>query len=234
MRGAGGSDGPGVGVGGRRRAAVEALAIDTTGFERVPVDEKLQPLDDYYLWCDHRAGAKRPRSPRPRERDGLEAIGGAAASTRPSGASRSCCTGCATTRTSGPHGHRAGTLRHGGGGAVRHHRSGAVPRSVCAMGHKWMWNESLGGLPPEEFLTAVDPLLAGVREKIAGRVRHRTDRRAHFARNGRRSSGCGPGIPIPVGAFDAHWDAIGAGVPHRRRGERGRHLDLHHGDRPNR
>src|ERR1041384_8248492 len=23
-----------------------------------------------------------------------------------------------------------------------------VPRSICAMGHKWLWNESLGGLPP--------------------------------------------------------------------------------------
>ena len=45
----------------------------------------------------------------------------------------------------------------------------AVPRSVCAMGHKWMWNAGLGGLPPEEFLTAVDPLLAGVRAKIGGR-----------------------------------------------------------------
>ncbi len=42
-----------------------------------------------------------------------------------------------------------------------------VPRSVCAMGHKWMWNASLGGLPPEEFLTSVDPLLTGVRAKIA-------------------------------------------------------------------
>ncbi len=43
-----------------------------------------------------------------------------------------------------------------------------VPRSICAMGHKWMWNASLGGLPPDEFLTAVDPLLGGVRAKIAG------------------------------------------------------------------
>ncbi len=32
-----------------------------------------------------------------------------------------------------------------------------IPRSVCAMGHKWMWNPKWGGLPPEEFLTAVDP-----------------------------------------------------------------------------
>ena len=44
-----------------------------------------------------------------------------------------------------------------------------APRSVCAMGHKWMWNEALGGLPSDEFLTSVDPLLRGVRAKIRGR-----------------------------------------------------------------
>ena len=43
-----------------------------------------------------------------------------------------------------------------------------VKRSVCAMGHKWMWNPKLGGLPPEEFLAKVDPLLAGVRAKLGG------------------------------------------------------------------
>src|ERR1044072_7457981 len=36
-------------------SAVEAIAIDTTGSSVIPVDEKLQPLDDYYLRCDHRA-----------------------------------------------------------------------------------------------------------------------------------------------------------------------------------
>src|SRR3954447_6905022 len=35
--------------------AVEAIAIDTTGSSVIPVDAQLQPLDDYYLWCDHRA-----------------------------------------------------------------------------------------------------------------------------------------------------------------------------------
>src|ERR1700688_4510086 len=34
---------------------VEAIAIDTTGSSVIPVDSTLQPLDDYYLWCDHRA-----------------------------------------------------------------------------------------------------------------------------------------------------------------------------------
>src|SRR5258708_13858756 len=36
-------------------AAVEAIALDTTGSSVVPVDAHLQPIDDYYLWCDHRA-----------------------------------------------------------------------------------------------------------------------------------------------------------------------------------
>src|ERR1700724_90236 len=34
---------------------VEAIALDTTGSSVVPVDASMQPLDDYYLWCDHRA-----------------------------------------------------------------------------------------------------------------------------------------------------------------------------------
>jgi L-ribulokinase len=35
--------------------SVLAIAIDTTGSSVVPVDAQLRPLDDYYLWCDHRA-----------------------------------------------------------------------------------------------------------------------------------------------------------------------------------
>src|ERR1039458_4505 len=34
---------------------VIAMALDTTGSSVVVVDDKLQPLDEYYLWCDHRA-----------------------------------------------------------------------------------------------------------------------------------------------------------------------------------
>src|SRR5690242_9842395 len=36
-------------------SAIKALAIDTTGSSVIPVDAAMQPLDDYYLWCDHRA-----------------------------------------------------------------------------------------------------------------------------------------------------------------------------------
>src|SRR5262245_18277140 len=37
---------------------IRAIALDTTGSSVIPVGEGLQPLDDYYLWCDHRAKAE--------------------------------------------------------------------------------------------------------------------------------------------------------------------------------
>ena len=44
-------------------SAVAAIALDTTGSSVVPVGAAMTPLDDYYLWCDHRRGARQPRSP---------------------------------------------------------------------------------------------------------------------------------------------------------------------------
>jgi L-ribulokinase len=80
------------------------------------------------------------------------------------------------------------------------------------MGHKWMWNQALGGLPPEEFLTAVDPLLAGVHQKLKGRYLTSDHIAGKLSPEWAAKLGLRAGIPIPVGAFDAHWDAIGAGV----------------------
>src|SRR6266404_986777 len=33
---------------------VAAIALDTTGSSVIPVAADLTPVDDYYLWCDHR------------------------------------------------------------------------------------------------------------------------------------------------------------------------------------
>jgi L-ribulokinase len=75
-----------------------------------------------------------------------------------------------------------------------------------------MWNRELGGLPSEEFLATVDPLLAGVRPKLNGRYATSDQIAGHLTPEWAARLGLKPGIPIPVGAFDAHWDAIGAGV----------------------
>jgi L-ribulokinase len=80
------------------------------------------------------------------------------------------------------------------------------------MGHKWLWSEQLGGLPPESFLTAVDPLFAGVRVKLGGGYRTSNHIAGQLDSIWAERLGLRAGIPIPVGAFDAHWDAVGAGV----------------------
>jgi L-ribulokinase len=86
-----------------------------------------------------------------------------------------------------------------------------VKRSVCAMGHKWLWNPELGGLPSEEFLVKVDPLFAGVRHKLQGDYVTSDQIAGRLCAFWAEKLGFKAGIPIPVGAFDAHWDAIGAG-----------------------
>jgi L-ribulokinase len=75
-----------------------------------------------------------------------------------------------------------------------------------------MYNESLGGLPPEAFLVKVDPLLKGVRAKITGRFAASNTIAGRLSPKWAEKLGLKAGIPIPVGAFDAHWDAIGAGL----------------------
>jgi L-ribulokinase len=79
------------------------------------------------------------------------------------------------------------------------------------MGHKWLWNPRWGGLPPQGFLSKIDPLLDGVRERLAGEYLTSDKLAGHLAPEWALKMGLRPGVPIPVGAFDAHWDAIGVG-----------------------
>src|SRR5205823_11983368 len=87
-----------------------------------------------------------------------------------------------------------------------------LPRSICAAGHKWMWNEALGGFPGEEFFAGLDPLLAGVRDRFKGKYARSDSIAGTLDRDWADRLGLKAGIPIPVGALDAHWDAIGAGI----------------------
>jgi L-ribulokinase len=193
--------------------SVEALALDTTGSTVVPVGESLVPLDDYYLWCDHRAKGEAALITETAHRTKLAAIewyGGVYSSEW----------GFAKLlhwlrHNPEARGRMVTALEHCDMVAAvlcGITRVADLPRSVCAMGHKWMWNESLGGLPPEEFLAGVDPLLAGVRARLGGRYAASDQIAGTLSPDWATRLGLRPGIPVPVGAFDAHWDAIGAGV----------------------
>ncbi|HZQ52304.1 MAG TPA: ribulokinase [Bryobacteraceae bacterium] len=193
--------------------AVKAIALDTTGSSVIPVGENLEPLDEYYLWCDHRAWQEAAEITEKAHATGLEAIkwcGGAYSSEW--GFSKLL------------HWLRHNPEKRGRLISAFEHCDyvaavlcgirdvNQAPRSVCAMGHKWLWNKSLGGLPPEDFLVQVDPLLKGVRAKLAGRYLTSDALAGTLTSEWAERLGLAPGTAIPVGAFDAHWDAIGAGV----------------------
>jgi L-ribulokinase len=192
---------------------VAALAIDTTGSSVIPVDASLQPLDEYYLWCDHRSWREAALITETAHRQKLQAIdwcGGTYSSEwgfskllhwlrhNPSKRERFA--------TAFEHCDMIAAVLCGIDDPAK------APRSVCAMGHKWMWNASLGGLPSETFLASVDPLLKGVHAKLAGRFATSDQLAGQLASKRATELGLRPGIPIPVGAFDAHWDAVGAGA----------------------
>jgi len=202
------------GIGG---SEIKSIALDTTGSSVIMVGEGLVPLGEYYLWCDHRAAGEAAEITRAAHAfhggigfEGIDWCGGVYSSEwgwskllhwlRHNPELRSkfvtalehcdmvAATLCGVTNPA------------------------EIPRSICAMGHKWMWNPRWGGLPPEEFLTAVDPLLAGVRDKIAGRYATSDKIAGRLSPHWAEKLGLTPGIPIPTGAFDAHWDAIGANI----------------------
>jgi L-ribulokinase len=75
-----------------------------------------------------------------------------------------------------------------------------------------MWNPKWSGLPPESFLIAVDPLFAGIRAKLSGDYLTSDQLAGHLSPKWAAALGLRAGIPIPVGAFDAHWDAIGSNI----------------------
>jgi L-ribulokinase len=193
-------------------ATVDAIALDTTGSSVIPVDDHLQPLDEYYLWCDHRARHEAQEITEAAHRERLQAI--------------DWCGGVYSSEWG--FAKLLHWLRHNPGKrdklatalencdmvaatlcGITSHRE--VKRSICAMGHKWLWNPRWGGFPPQAFFSKIDPLLDGIVAKLAGEY-HTSDALAgHLSEQWAASLGLRAGIPIPVGAFDAHWDAIGAG-----------------------
>ncbi|WP_417743868.1 ribulokinase [Salipiger sp.] len=191
---------------------IAAFAGDTTGSSVIVVDDRLEPLCDYYLWADHSAHREAEEITARARAEGLEAI--------------DWC--------GGTYSHEWGYakllhfLRHNPdkrdrvGTALEHcdmlaatlsgvRDPARVPRSVCAMGHKWMWSPKWCGYPPQEFLSRVDPLLDGIKAKLESPVGMAPAVAGRLCPEWADRLGLRAGIPIPFGAFDAHWDALGSG-----------------------
>ena len=87
-----------------------------------------------------------------------------------------------------------------------------IYRSRCASGHKAMWLEEWGGLPSEEFLTALDPVLAGFRERLYSETCPSDKKVGMITEEWANRLGLTTNVAVAAGAFDAHMGAVGAEV----------------------
>ena len=87
-----------------------------------------------------------------------------------------------------------------------------IPRSICAAGHKAMYHDQWGGLPSERFLAGLDPELPRVRQRYAKQAVPADQTAGALTAEMADKVGLPAGLPVAVGAFDAHTGAVGAGI----------------------
>lgn len=87
-----------------------------------------------------------------------------------------------------------------------------LKRSRTAAGHKAMWHASWGGLPPEEFLVELDPLLKGLRDRLFTDTYTGDEKAGTLTPEWAEKLSLSTDVVVGVGAFDAHFGAIGAEI----------------------
>ncbi len=87
-----------------------------------------------------------------------------------------------------------------------------LKRSRCAAGHKAMWHEAFNGLPAEEFLIELDPLLSGLRERLYKETFTCDVSAGTLTPEWAAKLGLPSSVVVGVGAFDAHLGAVGAEI----------------------
>ena len=87
-----------------------------------------------------------------------------------------------------------------------------IVRSRCAAGHKAMWLKEWGGLPSEEFLVTVEPLLKGFREHLFEETYTSDTKVGNLTAEWAERLGLTTRVAVGVGALDCHFGAVGAEI----------------------
>ncbi|MHC4123886.1 MAG: ribulokinase [Planctomycetota bacterium] len=91
-------------------------------------------------------------------------------------------------------------------------KPGQFKASRCAAGHKAMFNNDWGGYPAKDFLAKLDPKLGELRDKLCKQTYAIDTCAGNLTENWAKKLGLTAGIPVSVGAFDAHLGAVGSGI----------------------
>ncbi|MFC2084259.1 ribulokinase [Bacteroidota bacterium] len=87
-----------------------------------------------------------------------------------------------------------------------------IKRSRTAAGHKAMWHSSWGGLPSEDFLNKLDPVLSGLRDRLYSETFTGNIAVGSLSKEWADRLSLNTDVVIGVGAFDAHFGAVGAEI----------------------
>ena len=87
-----------------------------------------------------------------------------------------------------------------------------IKRSRCAAGHKAMWHTDWEGLPSEDFLSTLDPLLKGFRENLYSETYTSDIGIGTLSAEWANTLGLSTNVKVGVGLFDAHAGAVGGEV----------------------
>ena len=88
----------------------------------------------------------------------------------------------------------------------------AVKRSRCAAGHKAMFADQWGGYPERGFLAKLDPRLGALRDRLPNQTYTVAAPAGKLTAEWAKRISLPAGIPVAVGAFDAHLGGVGSGI----------------------
>lgn len=85
-----------------------------------------------------------------------------------------------------------------------------LKRGRTAAGHKAMWHASWDGLPSQEFLSKLDPVLDGIRDRLFSETFTADVAMGTLTDAWASKLGLSSDVVVGVGSFDAHLGAVGA------------------------
>jgi L-ribulokinase len=83
---------------------------------------------------------------------------------------------------------------------------------ICSAGHKGMFNDAWGGYPDAEFLAQLDPKLGELRSRLRPKADSIDRAVGGLTAEWAKHTGLPAGLPVAVGAFDAHLGGVGSGI----------------------
>ncbi|MBV8251995.1 MAG: ribulokinase [Chitinophaga sp.] len=87
-----------------------------------------------------------------------------------------------------------------------------LKRGICSAGHKALYAEAFGGLPPDSFFSAIDPLLQHIDRQLFSQTYTSGEAAGHLSREWAERLGLSTEVIIGIGAFDAHMGAVGGQI----------------------